>query len=563
MELNDSPVKFTDLLPVFGPGVRLIHDGRPCFDPEILTSRQWNPNEPFPESSCLLILDHGAEASSALRDSLSDMAPHAWVLINWPEDDVEPLTRLGESGHLVAIAPAGTDAVDIIVHVDRATRPASESELRRLTSMQRRFSQSLTTETPIQSILDRLHKTTQAVAVIVNLHGRALENTGTVPLSLIFEQIRQTTAPSQMIAIDGWHGLAVRLHAGDDSMQPTGWLVNATRRTDFPSADSLAAAHIAATLIETSLRMTSQARSQETAIRTSLFEQALSFRPELESPELASKFAAADISLSHPLRVLVATPVNLRAHGSSRDTIRELHADLIESLSEFDIPFFSTFRDEGIAFLIQAEGDSIRRFLRIPQEDAERALYGIGRNVNNIGEVAASYADAWLAIRALRSQARPKSQMAIEQFDFATRLFASIGIEKMTELAQDFLSPLIEREPVLLGLRRYFEHKQNTKAAAASLGIHHNSLRYRLSKVEEILQLDLNEPTAIASLHLALTALDLGVSEEAPGRSRRRGDHQNTTGRRAPERRSSFPGPRPDEPFGVSFHPSSTGDYPS
>ena len=55
----------------------------------------------------------------------------------------------------------------------------------------------------------------------------------------------------------------------------------------------------------------------------------------------------------------------------------------------------------------------------------------------------------------------------------------------------------------------FFAHSQNMNAAADALSIDHNSLRYRLAKVEELLNVSLRDPAAVSSLFLALTAREL------------------------------------------------------
>ncbi|MEU9329938.1 helix-turn-helix domain-containing protein [Streptomyces canus] len=105
--------------------------------------------------------------------------------------------------------------------------------------------------------------------------------------------------------------------------------------------------------------------------------------------------------------------------------------------------------------------------------------------------------------------------MAYEDFDFATRLFADVGLERMVAWAEDFLKPLANRANLLAGLRSYFENDQNINVAAEALTIHHNPLRYRLTKVEELLSVNLKQPAAVSWVFLALTAIDLTRQPEA------------------------------------------------
>jgi hypothetical protein len=90
----------------------------------------------------------------------------------------------------------------------------------------------------------------------------------------------------------------------------------------------------------------------------------------------------------------------------------------------------------------------------------------------------------------------------------------------MVSWAEEYLTPLADRENLLAGLRAYFESDQNINLAAEALSIHHNSLRYRLAKVEELLSINLKQPAAVSSAFLALTAIDL---TRGPGALRPRG----------------------------------------
>lgn len=51
----------------------------------------------------------------------------------------------------------------------------------------------------------------------------------------------------------------------------------------------------------------------------------------------------------------------------------------------------------------------------------------------------------------------------------------------------------------------YFDQSLDIMKAAKQLDIHHNTMRYRLTKVEEALGGSIQSPARIASLHLALS----------------------------------------------------------
>jgi DNA-binding PucR family transcriptional regulator len=53
-------------------------------------------------------------------------------------------------------------------------------------------------------------------------------------------------------------------------------------------------------------------------------------------------------------------------------------------------------------------------------------------------------------------------------------------------------------------LKTYLENECELRATASSLHIHYNTLRYRLERIEEILQVNLSDPATRQKLRLAL-----------------------------------------------------------
>lgn len=397
---------------------------------------------------------------------------------------------------------------EIISTFERLSQPDDSAELRRLTNLQRTLSQALEDANPVDELIKRLQKQVNAVCVVSDNQGRVTASTGTLPLSLFFEQVQKTEAPTQRVMVSGWEGLAVRLSAGShDSSSPQGWLIVAARRPGFPSIADSAAAHITATLIETAQRMRVAAKAQEEAIRSAIFDESLDLNPKPDSPELASRLSALGFDFSEPLRVVVAEsnhPALL-----SRSSQQQLQSNFTRMFEDEDLDHLSTTRGSSCIFLIQASSDTLTRLMRIYKKEVDGFVVGIGRDISSVIEVAESYADGRIATQVIRTGQFDRTVMAYEDFDFATRLFASVGLDRMTHYSQELLEPLLDRGPMLEALRTYFDLAQNTAATADALGIHHNTLRYRLAKVEELLAIDLNEPSVVASLFLAITTLDL------------------------------------------------------
>ena len=85
-----------------------------------------------------------------------------------------------------------------------------------------------------------------------------------------------------------------------------------------------------------------------------------------------------------------------------------------------------------------------------------------------------------------------------------------------------YIESMIERlahEPDLLKtLASYFEHGQHRRETSEALGIHANTLNYRLTRIEEILGADLNDINWLARLNVAMR-LRFGTSTSSTGKA--------------------------------------------
>jgi hypothetical protein len=121
-----------------------------------------------------------------------------------------------------------------------------------LTSLQRAMTQSLAEPEPLRSLAARLAKICNAVAAVMRRDGELETSSGPLPLNLLLKELADGPGESRPFAVEGWPGLGVRI-SGEDGAG--GWLLIASRRISFPDPYAVAAAHVAASLVETSLRI--------------------------------------------------------------------------------------------------------------------------------------------------------------------------------------------------------------------------------------------------------------------------------------------------------------------
>ncbi len=518
---------------------------------EIRNVALWHSGMKKPAVDELVVIPHAPHLLGDVSKTLAATGRLHFVLCGWPVEAIAELPSAPLKRHSVIRIPDIDSAVDFIRAAATLLQPDDSAELRRLTALQRSFSQSLEGANPFKELLARLGKVTGAVCVIVDGHNRVLESTGSLPLSVILDQVMSTNANVQQIAVDGWGGLAIALASISSDDESAGWIVVASQREGFPTAQDTAATHIAASLADTARKMRVYADRQQNAIRASIFEEALDFRVVNDAPELTNRIFASGIVFDRPLRVATVFP----SQGSVNiESLRAAERGFVELLSALDIPYLHTTRDSLAVFLLQTDTDSLQRTLRANREVLGHLRFGIGREVNSVADVADSFADGLLGQKTLDARRSRENFVTFEEFDFATRLFADIGLAKLGRSSRQFLAPVLEKEPLFDALFQYFGHAQNANAAADALGVHHNTLRYRLSKVEELMEIRLNDPAAIASIFLALTALDLvGARSEGRGASDRRGPRSSREGVNTRRQLPIDDEPPTRNPFGAKF----------
>ncbi len=507
MPASSHAVELGTILTELGSSAHLLSDGTTDLTRPVRGAVVWVPGDPVPSDPTLIVVCTGLRGGIEEIFPLLDADVSRMILLCDAPADGGELGAARIAGNVVGVASVG--AGEIVASVARWTQSAEEAVSRRLGSLQRSLSLALADPAPISALLTRLKRVCNATAALIDRHGEVVHATGPVPRKLLFEEISSTKADAQTLSVDGWRGLAARIADPSSSDQHSGWLVVTSRRPDFPDAYVTSAVHVAASLVETSQRMALLVRQQERAVRAAVLEQALALRRERRDAELAARVAGLGVTFDAEVRVVVAAFGRSPRSDQRQQACDALLDSLSQMLSENGRPSLLTTRGNGVTMLVQCSATALQRLFADRRDDLPSLQVGIGRALVAVDEVVDSYNDAQLAVRTLRHVAHDQRLMAYEDFDFATRLFADVGLDRMVAWAEDFLRPLAGRENLLVGLRAYFENDQNINVAADALSIHHNSLRYRLSKVEELLTINLKQPAAVSSVFLALTAVDL------------------------------------------------------
>jgi purine catabolism regulator len=144
---------------------------------------------------------------------------------------------------------------------------------------------------------------------------------------------------------------------------------------------------------------------------------------------------------------------------------------------------------------------------REPAGDEDEIVVGLSAPVGPIA-AAAAYKQAEQAL----SVARRRGRVCVAQEQLASgSVLPLLADDAVKAFADGLLRPLYEhdatgRGDLVASLRAWLSRHGQWDAAAADLGVHRHTLRYRMRRVEEILGRSLDDPDARMELWLALKA---------------------------------------------------------
>lgn len=136
----------------------------------------------------------------------------------------------------------------------------------------------------------------------------------------------------------------------------------------------------------------------------------------------------------------------------------------------------------------------------------------VGRLVSAPEHVSRSLADALVVRRASKAGSGVNRYEALTLPDL---LLAELPTERFGDRVSAWLQP-VEEHPLLLETALvYLDAGYNVTKAATVLGVHPNSVRYRLRRVEELLDSDLRSPAVLLALFVAAKAISRKSPEAA------------------------------------------------
>jgi purine catabolism regulator len=387
--------------------------------------------------------------------------------------------------------PYDTPFREIVTFVERSLTGSEEQVFRRLTALQRYLVDALRSPEPERAMVDRLAGFLDAGVLLLGSDGEPEIVAGKPPVAALRSAIAAQPAGLIELETGGWHAVATPIVTRPG--QGARWLVLASPRPGFVATLAKPAAEATAPLLAAMTRLGEVVRDQELAVKAALLDEALEPAQARDLQPLAARAAAFGIDFATAARLVVVRPAGDVAQR-----------DLLAAFERAHVPHLVQQRDRSLAALVQA-GDAPLRAALAPLAESHGLAVGVGRAVGAITDAHHSLRDAELAVARAATDGRARI-VRYEDFDLGTFVVSEIPPERLGPKVDSIHAILREHPPLHEAIRAYFACDLDVGAAAVSLHMHRNSLRYRLARLEQLLGRSLKQPATIAALYLALEA---------------------------------------------------------
>lgn len=153
----------------------------------------------------------------------------------------------------------------------------------------------------------------------------------------------------------------------------------------------------------------------------------------------------------------------------------------------------------------------VNNMIRIVESNVSNVtlIAGIGKQYPHIIDISNSFYEAQATLRILKESAPKRTVSHYDDFRLRHFLNRNIKSDEMNDFINEVLGPLIahdlEHQSDLVNtLEVWVNNSLNTAQAARALFVHRNTMLYRISKIKELLQFDIEQPEELMSIQLAL-----------------------------------------------------------
>ncbi|MFI8411936.1 PucR family transcriptional regulator [Paeniglutamicibacter gangotriensis] len=400
---------------------------------------------------------------------------------------------------LVAVAPE-VPFQHIESYVNQNAPAPGGYGLKRMLWLTNDLLDSISSDTPIKSLIARLGTVCRGTAVLYEDSGAIVESTGEGPTNLIFAAIGNGGSPQDRISIGRWEVMYRSV-----VLRRRGYhLAIATRNGAMLD-------ELGDVLLETTQRMlgaiegishldTSRQRHENARLLTSL-QDGIEVSRELRYWELLKPLG---FKAFEPIRSLVATTL-----GDELLTPARVET-LIDSAERMGVPLL--FAENGRTPEVPPGFHALLPDTRASEQwlaaGGQGLAIGLSETTGSLAQVPQQFLDAELAVSIARRRTvggaeSGGSLIRMDDVDPASWFLAGLRGPADRKRLTKFTQPLRLEKELVETIQGYLAMDQDVARVAAWLYVHPNTVRYRVKRVGEILGGNLNETGLIANLYLA------------------------------------------------------------
>lgn len=364
---------------------------------------------------------------------------------------------------------------------------------------------------PVRTLASRIGILCRGTAIIYDFEGNVIASTGEAPAQLIWNEVSATNRQELTLEIGRWNVRTRRVALRD------GIHVLAIASRGHETIEQ-----IGELLLDTSERLlgavygiqhgaTLRDRRDNEQLLTSLHDGILASREHRFWARLGQfRFPAYT-----QLRVLEFAPLDAESADESQVTA------LLTRARAADVPLLITLRRSDIdaPAVVSALMQDTAAGEQWVDTEAERMLVGVSAPFSALAQVPASVREAETALGIARTRASVGAApgllgaVRIDRIDLTTWMLSHVDQRALQDHIAQVLASL--RETSLLDtLITYLASEQNVGLTADALFVHPNTVRYRLTRIEETLGTSIASAPTVANLVLALYPEILGRASQ-------------------------------------------------
>ncbi|MGH8992569.1 MAG: PucR family transcriptional regulator [Acidimicrobiia bacterium] len=392
---------------------------------------------------------------------------------------------------------------DIIGYINRSHLSADFYSLKRSVAFQNSLLGALEESRPEEALMARLATIVGGAAVLFRPGGEVVAEAGGAPARAIAEEINRRGGAPEAFAVRGWQVLA-------SPILVEGGL---RFRLALASRTELTSDGIIRPLVQVAerlLRLIELARDvgvmEERVRRAELLHDLLDpGRAREVSDERLELFGfSAGAGWRVALLGLEAEGTSVRHRAPALEEVARLVGNAAAGAGH---PHLIGWHGPNVVLVLQGDDPPVEDWVKGAVAEGLEVRAAVGRSVSEPELLAESRGDALLAMDFLARMGDSAGRvLRFEDFELIDALLCAADPGQLRARADLVLRPLRDHPQLLETLLTYLDADLNVNTAAARLHVHPNSLRYRLTRVEEELGRPVRSLATLVDLYLALRA---------------------------------------------------------